>query len=108
MTLAELAAALKTLNMPVAYDHFDSDDNNPYPDPPFLVYLYAYSNDLYADDVNYKSIDDIQIELYTDKKDVAAEQKVESKLTEIRLPYSKIGTWIDSEKLYQMIYDVTL
>ena len=73
-----------------------------------MIYLYSYSNDLIADNHNYKEISYFQIELYTTKKDLASEKLVEDKLKEIELPYSKIETWIDSEKLYQVIYEIQL
>ena len=108
MTLAELATALNSLGMRVAYDHFIVDSNNSAPKPPYLVYLYAYSSDLYADNINYKNVDNMQIELYTDKKDLASEKLVEDKLKELKLPYSKTGAWIATENLYQMVYDIAL
>ena len=103
MTLAELATALNSLGMKVAYDHFTEA-----PTIPYIVYLYAYSSDLYADNINYKNIDNMQIELYTAKKDLASEKLIEDKLKELKIPYSKIGAWIATENLYQMIYDIAL
>lgn len=103
MTQIELYNHLKSIGLPVSYHHFTET-----PAPPYLIYLYSYSNDLIADNHNYKEISYFQIELYTTKKDLSSEKLVEDKLKEIELPYSKIETWIDSEKLYQVIYEVQL
>ena len=44
------------------------------------------------------------MELYTDFKDLATEQKVEMVLDACGIFYSKTETWIDSEKLYEVLY----
>lgn len=108
MTQAELYQALGSIGLPVVYSHFDTDNNNPPPSPPYLIYLFSYNNDFMADNINYKSIDNFQVELYTNKKDLASEKLVEDKFKELEMPYSKIETWIDSEKLYQVVYLIQL
>lgn len=108
MTLAELKTALAGLGMPVAYGEFIDTPENPAPPPPFITYQYAYSGDIMADNQNYVEAGYFQVELYTAKKDSATEKLVEDKLKELRLPYSKIETWLDSEKLRQVIYEIQL
>lgn len=108
MTIVELYNHLKDIGLPLAYSHFSDTPDNPHPNPPYLVYLFSYSNDLIADNVNYKEISNFQIELYTNKKDLASEKAVEDKLKEIELPYSKLETWIDTEQVYQILYEVQL
>jgi len=103
MTQAELFQALKAIGYPVAYSHFD----NP-PAPPYITYLFAYSNDLIADNINYVSIEDFQVELYTAKKDLSAEQKVQNKFRELGLPYRKFEKYINEEKLYQIVYEIQI
>ena len=44
------------------------------------------------------------MELYTDIKDVSAEQAVEAVLDRHGIFYEKSETWIDSEKLYEVLY----
>lgn len=103
MTLAELFNELKSLGYPVAYGSFAE------PTPaPYLIYQFAYSNDLMADSHNYLEIGNYQIELYTDHKDLAAEKLVQDKLKELKLPYMKVETYLESEKLYQIIYEIQL
>jgi len=108
MTQAELFTALKSLGMPVAYGEFVSTPENPAPLPPFITYQFSNDNDLKADNQNYFEISNFQVELYTAKKDPAKEKLVQDKLRELRLPYSKIEAWIDSENLRQIIYEIQL
>jgi len=108
MTLAELNQALKAIGYPVAYSHFVDTPQNPAPKPPFIVYREAYSSDVMADNINYVGVSNIQIELYTDHKDLTAEAAVQNKLKELGLPYSKTGTYLEDEKLFQTIYEIQL
>lgn len=108
MTQAELYQALKSIGLPVAYHHFEGTDQNPVPAPPYIVYLFSYSSDFMADNTNYAEISNFQIELYTIKKDLQSEALAQNKLKALELPYSKVETYLDTEKLYQVIYEVRL
>lgn len=108
MILSELNSILQAAGFPVAYSHFIESTNSPLPDPPFICYMVVYSSHFSADNAIYKSIENIQIELYTNSKDVDAETKVENVLNANELPFSTIETFIDSEQLYQKIYEVRL
>lgn len=108
MTLQELYTALKAIGYPVAYSHFVDMPQNPAPAPPFITYREAYSSDVMADNINYVGVSNIQIELYTDRKDPAAEAAVQNKLKELGLPYSKTETYIEDERLFQVIYETQL
>ncbi|UYL94234.1 putative tail component [Geobacillus phage vB_GthS_PT9.1] len=103
MTQVELYQALKSIGYPVAYGSFSSPVT-----PPFIVYQFAYSNDMMADNINYVAIDDFQVELYTTKKDLIAEQKVQDKLKELGLPYRKFETYLDEEKMFQVLYEIQI
>ena len=46
----------------------------------------------------------MRLELYTDAKDFASEQKAEDALDAAGIFYNKSETWIDSEKLYEVLY----
>ena len=108
MTQEELYQALKAIGYPVAYSHFVSTPQNPAPTPPFITYRFMNSSDLMADGQNYAEISSFAVELYTDAKNQVAEAKVQDKLKDLRLPYTKTETWIDSEKLFQVIYEIQL
>lgn len=108
MTLEELNLILKTTGFPVAYSHFVESENEPAPQPPFVVYVVVYSNNFMADNRVHKRIETVQIELYTNKKDLEAEAILEAALNENYLPYQTTETFIDSEQLFQKIYEVRL
>lgn len=103
MTLAELYTALKTLKWPVAYSHFTTAQT-----PPFITYQVSHSLDFMADNQNYKSITNVQVELYTKTKDQTKEGLVETLLKTNRLPYQKVEVFLDSEELFQVIYEVQI
>ena len=103
MTQQELYQGLSEIGLPISYHHFVES-----PALPYLVYLFSYSSDLIADGKNYKTISNFQIELYSNKKDLANELKVENKLQDLGLPYFKTETWIEAEELYQTLYEVRI
>ena len=108
MTQSELYTMLKATGFPVAYSHFTATTNNPLPTPPYITYLTAYSSNLMADNKVYKKIDNLQIELYTNKKDLTTEKKLEDILDNNDIAYDSTETWIDTEKLFQKIYEIRL
>ncbi|MFC3883753.1 hypothetical protein ACFOU2_09670 [Bacillus songklensis] len=108
MTLVDLKKILDKTGYPVTYSHFTPTENNPVPSPPYICYLFTYSSNFMADGKVYKKIDNIQIELYTTKKDLIAESKLETVLDENNIPYDSTETFIESEKLFQKIYEVRL
>lgn len=46
----------------------------------------------------------MRIELYTDKKEPDVEEQVEAVLDEHGIFYNKTEVWIESEKLYEVLY----
>jgi hypothetical protein len=108
MKLDELNIILEATGFPVAYSHFTETDNEPLPRPPFICYVVVFSANFSADNKTYKSIENVQIELYTDRKDLEAEAILEILLNENEMPYGTTETFIDSEQLYQKIYEVRL
>jgi hypothetical protein len=106
MTFPELQQMLEATGFPVAYSHFTETDDSPIPAPPFITYLCTYSDHFFADNQVYKSIDTVHIELYTNKKDLDAEAKLEAILNENEIPFNTIEMYIEIEKLFQKIYEV--
>lgn len=103
MTQTELFQALKTLGLPVAYSEFTQPTT-----PPFITYQFVYLSAMMADNQNYVDVAVYQVELYTKNKDPATEKKVQDLFRSLRLPYSKIEAYIESEGLRQIIYEVRL
>ena len=50
----------------------------------------------------------MRIELYTDRKDPGAEALVETVLDDAGIFYHKSEAWIQSEKLYEVLYSMEL
>ena len=99
--MEKLLSILDSIGIPYAYDHFAEGES---PEPPFLCYLLPGSDNFSADGKVYHKISEVRLELYTDYKDLASEQKVEDTLDAAGLFYNKTETWIDSEKLYGVLY----
>jgi hypothetical protein len=56
----------------------------------------------------YFKINEVRIEVYTDRKDLAVESKVEAVLDDRGIFYNKSEVWIGSEKLYEVLYSFEL
>lgn len=107
-SLEDLNNILLSTGLPVAYSHFVESDNEPLPAPPFITYLVTYSSNFAADNLVYQQMRNIQIELYTDQKDFDVERKVEEALDQAEVVYQSTEAFIESELLYQKIYEVRL
>ena len=105
MTYDDIVEMLEEANLPLAYDHFAEGES---PDPPFLCFLFPGSDNLFADDTVFQKIDELNIELYTDKKDPGTETRIETTLNAHELPYEKSEVWIESEKLYEVLYQTQI
>jgi hypothetical protein len=103
MTKVEVPALLGRLGLPFAYDHFAEGESV---DPPFAVYRYPNADNFAADGVAYFKQDILHIEVYTDRKDLVLEERIETALDESGIFYGKGETWIDSEKLYEVLYEM--
>ncbi len=99
--MEELLQILQEIQIPFAYHHFAEGESA---DPPFICYLLPGSNNFSADGKVYYKINEVHIELYTDLKDLAVEQQLEDVLDEHGIFYNKSETWIESEKLYEVLY----
>ncbi len=101
MTIEELVAVLQSTGIPFAYDHFAEGES---PKPPFICYLLPGSDNFSADGQVYYRINQVRIEIYTDSKDLTVEGKVEKALDDAGIFYNKSEVWIESEKLYEVLF----
>ena len=92
---------LKSTGLPVAYHHFKTP-----PEPPYIVYLFAYSSNFGADNKVHKEIPNYQVELYTTIKDPANEKQIEELFDTNDIYWDKTETYIESEGLYQVLYEI--
>ena len=99
--MEKIVKILEETGLPFAYDHFAEGES---PDPPFICYLVPNSDNFAADGKVYYKINELHIELYTDCKDLSAEQKLEDALDANGIYYEKSEVWIESEKLYEVLY----
>ena len=101
MTHDEILAMLRETNLPVAYDHFAEGES---PDPPFICFLFPGSDNFSADGTVYQKIDELHIELYTDRKQPDVESALEAVLDRHGVFYNKSEVWIETERLYEVLY----
>ena len=95
---------LKTLNIPVAYDHFETNQNVV---PPFVAYRELTSETFKADGKTYYRPYEYEIELITEKKDIVLEEAIEELLTTNNIPYDKDDeVWDEDEKIYHNFYEI--
>ena len=103
MTHEEVMAVMEEIGLPYAYHHFAEGES---PDPPFAVFLYPRSNNFSADGKVYFKTDRLNIEIYTDIKNIELEQKTEAVLDGHGIFYEKSEVWIESENLYEVLYQM--
>ena len=103
MTHEEVMVMVDEMGMESAYDHFAEGDA---PQPPYVVFLYPKTHNFAADGKVYFKVNRLNIELYTDLKDVELEEKVEAVLDAHGIFYAKSEVWIPSENLYEVLYEM--
>ncbi len=101
MDEAALFTLLKTTKLPVAYHNFTSP-----PTPPYIVYLFSHSENFGADNKVYAAEKNFQVELYTNTKDPTSEALIEGLFDANDIFWDKTETYIDSEDLYQVLYEI--
>ena len=97
----DLMQLMEEIGLPFAYDHFAEGES---PDPPFITFLLPGSDNFAADGKVYWKITEVHIELYTDEKNPETEALVEAVLDAHEIFYDKSEVWIESEKLYEVLY----
>lgn len=104
MTLDQLKNILKTLKLPVAYSHFKKRVS-----PPYIAYSVTQTTNYFADNIVVKKVLNVNIELYTEEKNVELEESLEKILNDNELPYEIEGeSFIEEENIYQIIYKITV
>ena len=101
MTYKQVFDMLKTTNLSVVYNSWEIGS---VPALPYIVFTFPNNDDLFADNTNYQTIVQLNIELYSKNKDFTTEGTLESVLNSNGIPFQKSSVWIDSENLYQTLY----
>ena len=97
MTYTEIANMIAEVGIPYAFHHFPDNTGQ---QPPFICFYYPADHDFKADDTNYRKINQLTIELYTDYKDFNLEAEIEKTLNDHGLVYSREEAFISDERLY--------
>ena len=105
MTHSEVMEMLGELEIPFAYDHFAEGES---PEPPFICFLYPKNIPTGADNTVYYQFHELDIEMYTDRKEPPLERMVEKLLTDHEIFFRKSEVWIEEEKMYEVLYEVTI
>lgn len=103
MSYEQIAAMMEEMELPFAYHHFAEGEC---PQPPFLVFLSTGERTFSADNEMYFSSKQLDIELYTDRKQPELEEQVEMVLSQHEIYYTKTEVWIASEQLYEVLYEM--
>lgn len=104
MNLTELKAILDQIGCSVTYSHF----NDTAPSIPYICYRFIDSENHYADDVVYSEGLNVDIELYTRKKDLDTEKKIKELLIANNINFEQSEVYISSEKLFKNTFEVEL
>ncbi|MCM1530439.1 MAG: hypothetical protein NC093_11505 [Alistipes sp.] len=103
MSYEEINEMMLEMGFPFAYHHFSDGES---PKPPFLIFLSPGENTFSADNRMYFSFKKLDIELYTDEKSPDTEAEIEAVLRRHHIFYNKTETWIASEEMYEVLYEM--
>lgn len=105
MTYEEIHEMMLEMGLPFAYHHFSEGEA---PEPPFLLFLSPGEDAFSADNVAYHNFKQLDLELYTDRKSPEVEEQIEDIFSQHEIYFTKTETWIESEKLYEVLYEMTI
>lgn len=101
--MVRLKSILDRTGLQVAYHHFSYP-----PTLPFIVYSVDSTSNMSADNKVHSKVNNFSIELYTEKKDMVAEQVLEDILDHEEIFYNKYEDYIERENMYRNSYSVSL
>lgn len=101
MSHDELLAVLRPTGIPWAYHHWEDQR-----DPPYGVYLDGEVNPFFADGQDYFPSMGMMLEIYSLERDPELDRKVQDALKAAEIPYRVHFTWIESEELYETIFEI--
>lgn len=103
MTKEEITEMIASIGLPYAYYSFPEKEA---PELPYVIYNYPNSDNFGADNRVYARIDALDIELYTANKSPEREAQVESVLNGAGLFWNKTETYINTEHMYEVLYEM--
>lgn len=109
MKINEIQSLLESTGFFTGYNELDPKELKGPLRPPYIFFTLPGSNNFFADGVSYQIKHRVSIELYTAKKDPAAQHKLEQVLTLAGIGWQRVSeVYISSERLYQNIYESEL
>lgn len=105
ITLSEFKTILASTEYPVAYLAFPASIA---PEMPFIIYQELGSDNFGADNKVWASGRRIQIDLFTQHKNTAAESLLESKLDNNDIYWDRMAEFSDDEECYRITYEVVI
>lgn len=101
MTYDDIASMINSTRIENAYYQYPEGEA---PELPYILFYYPQRDDFQADDKNYAKVPQLNIELYTKEKDFVTEKVIEDLLEANDLTYDKEEQYIESEKMYEVLY----
>ena len=103
MTREEVNTLIANFNLPYAYYQFKENTKQA---PPYITFFFSENRDVYADNSNYVDKEQLNIELYTKIRDFDLEKTIEDTLKLNGFSYYKEYSFIDSENIWQIAYEM--
>ena len=106
MNLTDLRKLLEQTDLTVQYRAFKEGQA---PSPPYILF-YEEDNDgtIKADNFNYYPVKNVVVELYTDEKDIALEEKLETIFDDNGFEYDSYEAYLDTENMFEKAYEITI
>ena len=95
---------LKSSKIPFAYREWPEELGPP--SLPWGVYLQVRDHPFGADGIVYANATGYHVELYTERKEPETEAKLETAFSRAGIYYQKSELYIDSERLYEILYEI--
>lgn len=103
MTFQEISQMIDSIGLPYNYLQFEE---NSAPALPYVLFYYPQRDDVIADNKNYAPKTALNVELCTEEKDFDTEATVEAVFIAHEIPFTKTETYIESEKMYMILYEM--
>lgn len=103
MKQEEFYKNLQNIGLPVTYDHWEEGNA---PELPYIVYRYPESRNFKAEGKVYFKKNIVEIELYTEEKNICLEESAEDLLDTMEITYDKTEEYIETERMYKILYEM--
>ncbi len=101
MKFTEVYALLKRSGLDVGYYQWEEDN---VPALPYILYYFPNMDPETADNSNYAAIYQLNVELYTKNKDFELDAILDTVLKDGGMVFRKEETYINSERMYEVLY----